>query len=116
MAERSATLTAGGVLVMASGLLHLPFFLIAGTGAFAAALAWIGVVWLVLGFGIWRLRWRLLAWLGFLAMLFGGVAAYAGTGYAVGNAVWLFAAIAAVDLLAAFLLFLTLWQPRAAIA
>jgi len=92
-----------------SALLHIFAFVPDGLNAGAAIMLAIGVVYILMAMGLRRhLRW--VAWLAFLAMTFGTVAAYiiSGGGSALHNG-W-YIVIAIIDLVAAILLFTCLWR------
>jgi uncharacterized membrane protein (DUF2068 family) len=95
--------------VSVSALLHIFAFVPDGLNAGAGMMFGIGIVYILMAIGLRRnLRW--VAWLTFLAMTFGAVAAYivSGGGTALHNG-W-FLTIAVIDLAAAILLFICLWR------
>ncbi|MEZ5812944.1 MAG: hypothetical protein R3D45_16160 [Rhizobiaceae bacterium] len=102
-------------LVFLSGLLHLPVFVADGMTAFAGAMAVTGLIYIAIAAGL-RRGWRWLSWIAFLVMTFGAVAAYILAGSDASLHRWLFLAIAVVDVLAAIVLFGSLWRAREKVA
>ena len=103
------SLKSAALPVFVSALLHIFVFVPDGLNADAGMMLGIGIIYLLMAVGLRRnLRW--VAWLTFLAMAFGAVAAYniSGGGTALHNG-W-FLTIAIVDLAAAILLFICLWR------
>jgi len=109
MSGRLFSLKSASLPVMLGALLHLFAFVPNGLNAGAGIMIGIGVIYLLLAIGL-RRNYRWVAWLAFLAMTFGAVAAYiiSGDGTAMHNAWYL--TIATVDLVAAILLFVCLWR------
>ena len=95
--------------VFVSALLHIFAVVPDGLNAGSAMMFGIGIVYVLMAIGLRRnLRW--VAWLTFLVMTFGAVAAYivSGGGSTLHNG-W-FLTIAIVDLAAAIVLFVCLWR------
>ena len=109
MSESVFSLKFAALPVAISALLHLFAFVPDGVTASSAAMLLIGIIYLLLAMGLRRnLRW--VAWLTFLVMTFGAVAAYMVSGGSALHNAW-FLAIALIDCVAAMVLFVCLWRP-----
>ena len=96
-----------GYVIWASAILHLPVLAL-DFAAYGMAMIAVIAVYAVLGLGLTRgMRW--VGWISFLVMLVGLVAALVGTMDNNGILSTLFAAILALDIAAALLLFRALW-------
>ena len=95
--------------VSVSALLHILSFVPDGLDVGAGLMFGIGIVYILMAIGLRRNK-RWVAWLTFLAMTFGTVAAYliSGDGTELHDG-W-FLTISLVDLVAAILLFVCLWR------
>ncbi len=103
------TSRAAAIPIGISATLHLLAFVVEGFSAFAGAMFVVGIVYLAIAYGLRQGR-RWLAWISFFIMLAGMIAAYSTAGY--GLHFWWWMAIAIADLIAAIVLFGTLWKSK----
>ena len=99
--------------LLGSALLHILAPLVGGLSFEALGLLFFGIVYALASIGLNR-GWRWLAWLTFLVMLFGGIAAL---GFASGPSLvpaWWYTLIVIADWCCAAMLFGYLWKSRPA--
>ena len=95
-------------LLVLTGALHILGFVV--TGLAIIPMAAFGVVYLLLGLGMWR-GWRKLAYLSFLFAMIGAIVAYANLP-AGGFVYWLMILFILIDLVIIVALFLDIWKRK----
>ena len=108
------TLKNAALLILIGAILHLVTPLLAG-GLTPDALFMMqgGIIYLIFAFGLYR-NWRWIAYFAFIMMLAGTLISF---GYSfVGTTIpaWLYGTNSLISLLAAIVLFVSLWRPRQA--
>jgi uncharacterized membrane protein HdeD (DUF308 family) len=99
-----------GLFVILSGVLHIPMFITGGFTSKTIQMAVVGVILILLGLGL-RKQKRILAYLAYVLMLLGVVAALTGLNAGPVPNVWWYI-IAFVDAIAAITLFGIIWVGR----
>lgn len=100
----------GTAFILISAALHIFAFVVGGFAPEALVLIPIGLVYVVLAYGLSR-GWRWLAYIAFLLMMIGGTFALAQLWTPSPVPQWWTLAIIAADWLAALALFVALWRP-----
>ena len=101
----------GAFFILMSAVFHVLAPIWGGFSGFAGMLVPVGLFYVVLAFGLYQ-GWRWLAYVAFLLMLFGTIAAISGIFSSAPIPSWWMMAIAAADVFAVFGLFAALWRER----
>lgn len=101
----------GALFVGLSGIVHILAMLVSGFASDALVLAPVGLLYLAFAYGLLQ-GWRWLAYLVFVLMMIGSLAALSSAWSTPGVPTWIYLTIFVLDWLTVFSLFGALWRAR----